>query len=341
MSKTIKNVFYQKLNFLTMLEAHNRAKKGKNSKRDVILFEMDLESNIVNLIREIKDKRYKIGKYREFVIKYPKERFIKAPAYKDRIVHQWYIEEFIKPYIIPRFINDTYACIDDKGNHRAVLKLQKYMRIMKRKYNDYYVLKCDVKKFFYNIDREILFEILKHDIRDKNLLEFTKVLIFAGDENKVGIPIGNYTSQFFANIYLNELDHYLKEKLRVKYYVRYMDDFVLLLKNKEEAVYIFNRIRIFLKQKLKLDLNKKSKYFPNKQGIDFCGYKVYETHILVRKRCKRDMKTKIKKWNHLFINNKLDVRKVQMSINSWKAHCSYASSYNLVNRTMLKIKFKV
>lgn len=339
MSKTIKKCFYQKLTFSSFLDAHDRSRKGKNCKKEVLLFKLNLETNIVDLIKEIKEKRYRIGRYHEFVIHYPKERIIKAPSYKDRIVHQWYVHEFIKPYVLPRFITDSYACIENRGNHKAVLKLQKYMRIMKRKYNNYYVLKCDVKKFFYNIDKEILFEILKKDISDDDLLNFTKVLIFSEDNSKVGIPIGNYTSQFFANIYLNELDHYIKEKINVKYYIRYMDDFILLFPSKEEASYVFNLIREFLNKKLNLELNRKSRYFPNNQGIDFCGYKIYETHILVRKRCKKDMKKKIKKWNNLFYKNKLDLKKTQMSISSWKSHCKHACSYNLVNKMMDKITF--
>lgn len=345
MPKTIKHIFYEKLDFLPFLNAHQRAKKSKGSKDEVILFEIDLESNLVNLMREIKECRYQMGEYREFVVSYPKERLIKSLPYRDRIVHQWYVEEFIKPYFLPRFIKDSYACIEEKGNHKAVLVLQKYMRIMKRKYGSYYILKCDIKKFFYTIDRGILLDILKKDIKDRNLLEFTKVLLLSKDNGSVGIPIGNYTSQFFANIYLNELDHYLKEKMRVKYYVRYMDDFVLLLKDKKEdkkeAFFLYKVISSFLHEKLHLALNEKSVYFPNRLGVDFCGYKVYETHILVRKRCKSDMKRKVKLWNHLFISNTLDIKKTTMSFHSWMAHCSHANSYYLVREVERKLLFKI
>lgn len=268
-----------------MLEAHIRASIGKRRKKELILFEMDLESNIIRIMNDIKNKTYKVGAYREFKVYEPKERIIKSLPYRDRVVHQWYVEEFIKPYFFKRFIKDTYACLDGRGTHKAVVTVQKYMRKMKREYNEYYVLKCDVKKYFYSIDKEILMTILNDRIRDYELLKFTEVLL--EDGANLGIPIGNYTSQYYANIYLNELDHFVKERLQIKYYVRYMDDFIFLLKTKEEAKIIFDKISVFLKDSLKLELNSKSSYFKNKKGINFCGYRIFETHILLRNRFKK------------------------------------------------------
>lgn len=148
------------------------------------------------------------GTYFTFKVFEPKEREIKALPFKDRIVHQWYVEEFIKPHIVPRFISTTFACLDDRGTHNAVKEVQHQMQIFKRNYGNFWILKCDIKKFFYNINPYILFQIMKKYISDKPLLYLTQILIFNGpvDKKKIGIPIGNYTSQFFANIYLNELD---------------------------------------------------------------------------------------------------------------------------------------
>ena len=126
MPKSIKKLFNEKLDFVLFVEAHNRAKKNKMSKKEVLKYELDLETNLVNLIRQIKNGTYKIGKYRSFKVYEPKERLIKSLPYRDRIVHQWYVEEFIKPFIVPRFISDTYACIEGRGTHKAVFKLQKY-----------------------------------------------------------------------------------------------------------------------------------------------------------------------------------------------------------------------
>ena len=340
MSKSIKNCYDKKLTFDNLLSAHNRARKGKRDKREVILFQMDLETNLINLYNNLKNGTYRQGKYREFTIYEPKERVIKSLPYIDRIVHQWYVGEFIKPYIVSRFINDSYACIDNRGTHNAIEKLQLYMRNMKRKYNNYYVLKCDISKYFYSIDKETLFDVIQKYISDKKILELTKNIIFDNDE-KTGIPIGNYTSQYFANIYLNELDYYIKYDLKIKYYIRYMDDFVLLLKNKQEAKEILNKIKLFVNNKLKLNLNKKTDYYPNYKGIDFCGYIVYETHIKVRKRCIKKIKKKVSKWNKQYMNNRLDYHTFVLCFNSFKGHISHADSFNLLNKITKELLFNI
>ena len=223
-----------------MLQAHYRAKQHKTYKTEVIQYELNLENNITNLVNNLKDGTYHLGKYFTFKIFEPKERYIQALPYKDRIVHQWYVEEFIKPYIVPKFVHTTFACLTGKGTHKATEEVQKQMRIYKRNFGDFWILKCDIKKFFYSINPCILFNIMKRYIEDPKLLYLTQILIFNGPINKqqLGIPIGNYTSQFFANIYLNELDQYIKRELKLKYYTRYMDDFVLILKTKSDCIYM-------------------------------------------------------------------------------------------------------
>ena len=200
MPKTIRNVFYENLTFEKMLAAHKRARKNKTYKNEVIKFEFNLENNIANLINEINNKNYHMGKYYTFKVYEPKERYIQALPYRDRIVHQWYVEEFIKPYIVPKFIDNSFACITDRGSHKAADTVQKQMRIFKRNYGDFWVLKCDVKKFFYNIRPHILFDILKRDFVDEDLLNFTRILIFNGPINKslIGIPIRELYKPIFC-----------------------------------------------------------------------------------------------------------------------------------------------
>ena len=336
MSKTIKNCFLEKLTYENLLKAHNRASKGKNNRIELLKFNIDLETNIHSILKRLRDGSYKLSKYREFIIYEPKERIIKSLPYKDRIVQQWYIYEFIKPYIIPRLINTTCACIDKRGTHYAFRLTQKYMRIMKRKYNNYYVLKLDIKKYFYNIDKDILYDIMSEYISDKLLLDLTRKFIYDNDE-KVSISIGNYTSQYFANIYLDKLDKYIKEELKVRYYVRYMDDMVLLVRSREECIYLKDQIGSFLNERLHLELNEKSCYYPNKMGINFCGYRIYETHILIRDRCKKKIKCKIRKWNDEFDKGILYILKFKLSFGSWLGHVKHANSYNLVNKYKDKI----
>ena len=180
---------------------------------------------------------------------------------------------------------------------------------------------------------------MKSYISDKKLLQLTEIFIFDNNDIK-GIPIGNYTSQFFANIYLDKLDHLIKDKLRVKYYVRYMDDFVLSLNNKEEAKQILKEITEFLEKKLDLELNKKTRYYPNKLGIDFCGYKIYDTHIKIRKRSIVKIKRKIKVWNNLYAQDKLDFHNFLLCFNSFKGHIKHGNCYNLYNKLVSTIDFK-
>ena len=148
MSKTLRNCFYQNLTFDKMLSAHKRARKHKVYKNEVIKFEFNLENNLTNLIRNIQDKSYRLGNYFAFKVYEPKERLIQALPYRDRIVHQWYVEEFIKPYIVPKFINTSFACLTNKGTHKAVENVQKQLQIYKRNNGDFWILKCDIKKFF-------------------------------------------------------------------------------------------------------------------------------------------------------------------------------------------------
>lgn len=199
MPKKIKNCFYEKLTFEKFIQAHKRAKKNKTYKDEVIRYEMNLENNIINLINQIKNGTYSLGEYFAFKVYEPKERTIQALPYRDRIVHQWYIEEFIKPNILPKFISTSFACISDKGTHKAVDQIQKYMQIYNRTNPEFWILKCDIKKFFYTIDPVILFNIMKKYINDKALLNFTKILIFSkrykiGD---IGIPIRKLHKSIF------------------------------------------------------------------------------------------------------------------------------------------------
>lgn len=180
MYKKIKNLYFENLTFEKLLQAHQRARKHKAYKSEVIKYEINLENNLVNLMNNLKNGTYRLGKYFTFKVYEPKERYIQALPYKDRIVHQWYVEEFIKPYILPKFISTTFACLPDKGTHKAVDEVQKHMRICKRNWKDFWILKCDIKKFFYSINSYILFDIMKKYISDKHLLYLTQILIFNG-----------------------------------------------------------------------------------------------------------------------------------------------------------------
>lgn len=323
------------------MQAHYRARNHKAYKPEVIHFELNLENNITNLLNRVKNHTYHLGNYYSFIIYEPKKREIKALPYQDRIIHQWYVEEFIKPYIVPKLIHSTYACLENKGTHNAADCMQKYMRICQRNYGSFWVLKCDIRKFFYNIDPYILFSIMKKYIADKALLDFTKLLIFDKrlPNEKVGIPIGNYTSQFFANIYLNELDQFVKRILHQPYYVRYMDDFVFIVKTKKECITLKNIVSKFLNETLHLCLNEKSRYYPAKMGVNFCGYRIFPTHRLLRTSSKQRIKNKIKKWNLLYHQDQLDIPFAMQSLQSWIGHSSHCNSYHLQKKILNQCDF--
>ncbi len=155
----------------------------------------------------------------------------------------------------------------------------------------------------------------------------------------IGMPIGNYTSQYFANIYMNELDNYIKQELRMKYYIRYMDDFILCLRSKEECIEIKLKIEKFLITNLKLELNKKSRYYPSKMGADFCGYRIWETHILIRNSCKKKMKKTIKEMNKKYRCKNLNLRKAIQRLSSFKGHVLHANTYLLCEKIINAAEF--
>lgn len=307
MPKTIRNVWDKNLSYDKLMQAHIESRKGKATRKETILFNLKQEEYIKYIYESLKNETYKHGGYTSFYVLEPKKRKIEKSKYIDRIVHRWLVDNILKPYYIPRFIETSYACIEKRGMHKACLDVQKAMKHMKNKYDNYYILKMDIAKFFQNIDKNILFEILKKKISDKKVLWLLKEIIYSNynETGSKGLPIGNYTSQIFANIYLNELDWYVKDKLKCKYYYRYMDDEVLLVPTKKEAIKELKKIKEFLENNLKLELNSKTQIFKNKQGVNFCGYKIKEYNLKIRDKGKRKLKRKIKELKYNIKNEKM------------------------------------
>ena len=301
MPKTIRNEFDKKLSYENILKAHKLSRKGKGYREEVILFNLKQEEYAMWLYENLSNMTYKHGGYTTFYIYEPKMRKIEKSRYIDRIVHRWVVDNFLIPYFVPTFINTTYACLKDRGMHKACLDLQFAMKHCKRKWDNYYILKMDVRKYFQNIGKGILYNVLKKKINDKKLLWLLKEIIYSNEGEK-GLPIGNYTSQMFANIYLNEMDQYIKHQLHCKYVFRYMDDAVILLKTKEEAKDALEKITIFLRDKLELELNSKTQILKNTQGVNFCGYKINEYRIKIRDKGKKKLKKKIKKLKYMIVN---------------------------------------
>ncbi len=178
--------------------------------------------------------------------------------------------------------------------HKACLDVQKAMLHCKRIWKKYYILKMDIKKYFESIDKAILYQIIKKKVKEEKLLWLLKEIIYSNKAEK-GLPIGNYTSQMFANIYLNEVDQYSKHTLHCKYYFRYMDDSVILVQTKQQAKEILYKVQLFLQEHLQLELNSKTQIFKDKQGINFCGYKIKEYRLKIRDKRETKIKEKNKR----------------------------------------------
>ena len=244
MPKTIRNEYYKKLSYESLMQAHLESRKGKSTRKEIIQFSLKQEEYIMWLCEQLKNRTYRHSGYTSFYVTEPKLRRIEKSIYIDRIVHRWYVDNFMQEHFVRSFSYSSFACLKGKGMHNACLYVQEMMKHCKRIWNNYYVIKMDVAKYFQNIDKQILYEILCRKIKDKNLLWLTREILYSNGINK-GLPIGNYTSQCFANIYLNELDQYMKHKLKLKYTCRYMDDVVALVNTKEEAIEKLNLIRSF------------------------------------------------------------------------------------------------
>lgn len=254
-------------------------------------FGKNLKNNLNQIQKELKTKTYCHSTYATFYVKDPKLRKISKACVKDRVVHH---AVFSKLYTIfdSFFIFDSYACRIGKGTHRAVLRLQSFFRKeSKNNTRQTYVLKCDIKKFFDSINQDILMALLRRRIKDNDALWLLERIIKSFPK---GLPLGNITSQLFANIYLNKLDQFIKHVFKVKYYIRYCDDFVILDHNKKSLENLISQIDIFLKTNLALCLH------PNKitiqtyrQGIDFLGYVSFPYHTVIRVRTKKRMFKKL------------------------------------------------
>jgi RNA-directed DNA polymerase len=289
--------------------------KGKRSKQDVMDFEHRLEDNLFSLRERMLKETYCHDPYQPFTIFDPKQRSIHKASVRDRVVHQAVVN-VIEPLFETRFIYDSYSCRIGKGTHAAIHRLRSFLR--QESMNNtktVYALKGDIRKFFASVDQEILIFLLGKKIKDEHTIHLLQRIIwsFSLSPNK-GIPLGNLTSQLFANVYLHELDRYVKHDLRIHYYLRYCDDFVIMTPSRSEAFNLVERIDAFLQNHLKLQLH------PNKvlvrtwkQGIDFLGYILLPHATILRtKTAKRILK-----------------RATRENLSSYAGLCQHANAYKL------------
>jgi len=280
-----------------LLVSWNEFLRGKRKRKDVAIFFLHFTDNILALHQELKDKTYCHGSYYPFKINDPKPRDIHKAEVRDRLVHHT-VHRILYPYFDRKFIHDSYSCRLEKGTHRAINRLRTTSQKVSRNHTQtVWILKCDIRKFFANIDHLILKKILERHISDTNILWLLNQIInsfHTKGKPGVGLPLGNLTSQLFVNIYMNEFDQFIKRNLKVKYYMRYADDFIILHQSRSYLKELIAKIDIFLKSRLSLTLN------PNKvfiktlaSGVDFLGWIHFPHHRVLRTATKRRMIKKL------------------------------------------------
>lgn len=257
-----------------------------------------------------------------------------APPFRDRVVQRCLCEQVLTPVIERHLIYDTYACRTGKGTHAGLERTEEFFKRHYRKHGvDGWVIKGDISKYFYSIDHEILKDNLRPLIKEYDVWWLIEQIIDSTEGP--GIPLGNQSSQWFANFYLSKFDHYVKEKLQIKYYIRYMDDWMAIVENKEEAKQKLEAMKIFLEEELKLKTNKKTQIFPLKNGVDFLGFHVYMTDSgkvvrKIRTASKRAMKRKLKSFKVKYAKGVMTKEAVERSYESWKGHASHGNCYGLI-----------
>ncbi len=286
--------------FKNLLEVWEVFSRDKKHKKDVSVFALNLFENLKVLEKELQEKKYKHGAYEYFIVNDPKPRDIHKASVKDRIVHHLLVKE-LYPFFDKKFIYDSYSCRINKGTHKAIYRFESFGRkVSKNNTKTCLVLKCDIKKFFASIDHNILKGILAKQIQDKDTLNLLENIIDSfcarKDLAQKGLPLGNLTSQLLVNVYINEFDQFMKSELKVKYYIRYADDFVILGNDKIVLADLLLKISKFLENNLKLTLHPDKVFIKTlASGVDFLGWVHFPHHRILRtstkKRMLRNMKT--------------------------------------------------
>jgi retron-type reverse transcriptase len=349
--KSFKHLFPQICSFENLLLAAKKAQRGQRFKPAAARFNFELEEELLRLQEELQTKTWKAGPYTEFHVYEPKKRLISAAPYRDRVVHHA-LCNVVEPLFDRTLIHDTYACRAGKGTHRAIERFSLFCRQQR------YVLKCDIQKYFPSIDHQILYGLLARKIHDPDALWLIRAIIdssnpqvpvheyFPGDdlfapfERRRGIPIGNLTSQFFANTYLNGFDHFVKEELRCACYLRYMDDFAVLDDNKgrlHEVKAAMGEYLAGLRLKLHPD---KCQVFPATQGTDFLGFRIFPTHRLLRRGNAVRFRRKLRHLAAEYAQGEADLPAVLRSLQSWNAHASWGNTWRLREKLYNEVTFQ-
>ena len=327
--------------FQNLYDAHKKARRGKQGNAEVIQFEMRLAENLVELSDALKNRTYRQGSYYTFMVHDPKDRVIHALRYRDRVVQHCICDNLLGPEIDRRLIYDNAACRTGKGTDFARNRLTGFMREHYRAYSAQgYFLKCDIRKFFDNIDHDILKRKLLRVFHEEPVIELLNHIIdsYFTRPGK-GLPLGNQTSQWFAIFYLDGLDRMVKEQLGVRHYTRYMDDFILLHHDKKALQSYKTAIQSFIESELELSYNDKTQIIPLSNGCEYLGFRFYMTENgkVVRKLCNKTkirLKHRLKKLDRQYGNWEVNYDDIKQVLTSYRSHLSKGHTYRLQCSTL-------
>jgi retron-type reverse transcriptase len=341
--KTYRNLYEKICDFENLHAAYLEARKCKRYRDEVLSFTANLEENLFSIQNELLHQTYVVGRYREFFVHEPKKRLVMALPFRDRIV-QWALYLVVNPIVTKGYISDSYACITDRGAHEAVAKVHYWMNLMSKPEEEVYYLKMDISKYFYRVDHSLLMKILQRRFPDEQLLWLFQTIIdceetpfglpigcdFSDSERiyDVGMPIGNLSSQLFANLYLNEIDQYIKRELQVRYYVRYMDDMIILSHDKAWLHTYKDLIDAYLRVYLRLSLNNKTAIRPAALGLLFCGYRIWATHIKLSKASARKMKRRLRMVQHMYAKGEIELTTAMSTVTAYFGLLKHCDSYH-------------
>jgi len=338
--KRFKRLYSDISDFQNLLVAFKKASKGKRSKPAVATFEVNLEKELLRLERELREKTYRPGSYRSFYIHDPKKRLISAAPFRDRVVHHA-VCNVIEPLFECTFIHDSYANRKGKGTHKAIERYQHYARQYK------YVLKCDIRKFFPSIDHAILKQELRWKLACPDTLWLLDLIIdasnpqephapfFPGDDlftpqqRRRGLPIGNLTSQFWANVYMNRFDHFVKEELRVPGYIRYVDDFVLFHNSPSVLAEYRQAVQHYLVRLRLLAHPNKTHIHATQRGVPFLGFQIHPYYRVLQKRKTHRFRRYFHRLLGKYESGALPALSLEQSLNSWLGHVRFGQSRRL------------
>ena len=333
------DLYAELCSFRNLELAYRKARKGKRSKKAACDFEFNPEENLLQLKRELETSVYEPQPLKQFTIRDPKTRVISASHFRDRVVHHA-LCSIIQPIFERTFIDDSYANRIGKGTAKALKRFDSFKRSVSgngRPVNNArdnnmvvgYVLKADIRHYFDSVDHETLMGIVGRRVHDEKVLALVRKILknHATSIPGKGMPIGNLTSQFFANLYLSELDYFVKHNLKARFYIRYVDDFVIMHPSKETLMVWKGQISGFLKT-LKLELHpEKSKVYPLHRGVNFLGYRIFYHYIFLRRSNLRKMESRMRENESLYRRGEMTYEKVLQGFESWMSYARYANSY--------------